>query len=214
MNRSGWPAVIMLAAAAAVGAWTLFVGLPRWYPAEPSAAPAGGVPDGSPAGARTVATLFYVAEDGSRLVGSPRQLPRRPNPTAQARVILEAQLGEPPPRLLSPIPAGTALRAVYLTGDGDAFVDLTEEVALGHSGGSREELFTVYAVVNALTLNLAAVDAVQILVGGVEVDTLVGHVDLQRPLRQNLDLLEAPADPMPDDGGPDDGGSADPDRSS
>ena len=211
MNRSGWPARIMLAAAAAVGAWTLFVGLPRWYPAEPSAAPAGGVPDGSAAGARTVSTLFFVAEDGTRLVGSPRQLPRRPNPTAQARVILEAQLGEPPPRLLSPIPPGTALRAVYLTGDGDAFVDLSEEIALGHSGGSREELFTVFAIVNALTLNLAAVDAVQILVDGVEVDTLVGHVDLQRPLRQNLDLLEAPADSAPADGGP---AEPDPDRSS
>ena len=209
MNRYGWPARIMLAAAA-VGAWTLFVGLPRWYPAEPSAVPTGGVPDGSSAGTRTVSTLFFVAEDGTRLVGSPRQLPRRPNPTAQARVILEAQLGEPPPRLLPPIPPGTALRAVYLTGDGDAFVDLTEEVALGHSGGSREELFTVYAIVNALTMNLAAVDAVQILVDGVEIDTLAGHVDLQRPLRQNLDLLEAPADWMPADGGPD----PDPDRSS
>ena len=209
MNRSGWPARIMLAAAAAVGAWTLFVGLPRWYPAGESAVPAADVPDGTAAGARTVATLFYVSDDGARLVGSPRQLPRRPNPTAQARVILEAQLGAPPPRLLSPIPPGTALRAVYLTGDGDAFVDLTGEVALGHSGGSREELFTVYAVVNALALNLAAVDAVQILIDGNEEDTLVGHVDLQRPLRPNLDLLEAPADPMPDDGGP-----TDPDRSS
>ena len=162
MNRSGWPARIMLAAAAAVGAWTLFVGLPRWYPAEESAAPDGNAPAGSAAGARTVSTLFYVSDDGTRLVGSPRQLPRRPNPTAQARVILEAQLGAPPPRLLSPFPPGTALRAVYLTGDGDAFVDLTEEVALAHSGGSRDELFTVYAIVNALTLNLAAVDAVQI----------------------------------------------------
>ena len=209
MNRSGWPARIMLAAAAAVGAWMLFVELPRWYPSGESEAPAGDAPDGAAAGARTVATLFYVSDDGARLVGSPRQLPRQADPTAQARVILEAQLGEPPPRLLSPIPAGTALRAVYLTGDGDAFVDLTGEVALGHSGGTREELFTVYAVVNALTLNLAAVDAVQILVDGVELDSLVGHVDLQRPLRPNLDLLEAPADPMPADGGP-----ADPDRSS
>ncbi len=211
MNRSGWLARIVLAAAAVGGAWTLFVGLPRWYPAGESAVPTGDPAGGGAAGSRTVATLFYVSDDGTRLVGSPRQLPRRANPTAQARVILEAQLGAPPPRLLSPIPPGTALRAVYLTGDGDAFVDLSEEVALGHSGGSREELFTVYAIVNALTLNLAAVDAVQILVDGVEVDTLVGHVDLQRPLRQNLDLLEAPADWAPVDGGPAD---PDPDRSS
>ena len=185
------------------GAWVLFAGLPRWYPAEESAAPAADAVDGSTAGEVGVSTLFYVSDDGMRLVESPVRLARRANPTAQARAILEAQLAPPPARLLSPIPVGTALLAVYLTDDGDAFVDLSEEVVLGHVGGSREELFTVYAVVNALTLNLDAVDAVQILVDGAEVDTLVGHVDLQRPLRPNLDLLEIP---MPDEDAPTDPG--------
>ena len=210
MSGRTWLARIVFAAAALGGAWVLFVGLPRWYPDEGPAVSTGGADDRSAAGAQTVSTLYYVSGDGMRLVGVPRRLARRANPTAQARAILEQQLADPPAPLLSPIPPGTALRAVYITGDGDAFVDLTEEIALGHSGGSREELFTVYAIVNALTTNLAAVDAVQILVDGVEVDTLVGHVDLQRPLRQNLDLLEAPSDDwMPADDAP-----ADPDRSS
>ena len=211
MSGRAWLARIVFVAAALGGAWVLFVGLPRWYPDEGPAVSAGGVDDrGAAVGAQTVSTLYYISGDGMRLVGVPRRLARRANPTAQARAILEQQLADPPAPLISPIPPGTGLRAVYLTGDGDAFVDLTEEIALGHSGGSREELFTVYAVVNALTTNLAAVDAVQILVDGVEVDTLVGHVDLQRPLRQNLDLLEAPSDDsMPADDAP-----ADPDRSS
>ncbi|MCY4506882.1 MAG: GerMN domain-containing protein [Acidobacteria bacterium] len=210
MSGRAWLARIVFAAAALGAAWVLFVGLPRWYPAEGPAVSTGGADDRSAAGAQTVSTLYYVSGDGMRLVGVPRRLARRANPTAQARAILEQQLAAPPAPLVSPIPPGTGLRAVYLTGDGDAFVDLTEEIALGHSGGSREELFTVYAIVNALATNLAAVDAVQILVDGVEVDTLVGHVDLQRPLRQNLDLLEAPSDDwMPADDAP-----ADPDRSS
>ena len=210
MSRPTWLARVVFAAAALGGAWVMFVGLPRWYPDEDPVVPAGGAADRSTAGAQTVSTLFYVSDDGMRLVGVPRRLARRSNPTAQARVILEQQLSAPPPPLTSPIPPGTALRAVYLTADGDAYVDLTEEIALGHAGGSREELFTVYAIVNALTMNLAAVDAVQILVDGVEVDTLVGHVDLQRPLRQNLDLLEAPGT----DWTPADDAPADPDRSS
>lgn len=211
MSGRAWLARIVFAAAALGGAWVLFVGLPRWYPDEGPAASIGGADDRSAAvGAQTVSTLYYISGDGMRLVGVPRRLARRADPTAQARAILEQQLTDPPAPLLSPIPPGTGLRAVYLTGDGDAFVDLSEEIALGHSGGSREELFTVYAIVNALATNLAAVDAVQILVDGVEVDTLVGHVDLQRPLRQNLDLLEAPSDDsMPADDAP-----ADPDRSS
>lgn len=210
MSGRAWLARIVFATAALGGAWVLFVGLPRWYPDEGPAVSTGVADDRSAVGAQTVSTLYYVSGDGMRLVGVPRRLAGRANPTAQARAILEQQLADPPAPLLSPIPPGTALRAIYITGDGDAFVDLTEEIALGHSGGSREELFTVYAIVNALTTNLAAVDAVQILVDGVEVDTLVGHVDLQRPLRQNLDLLEAPSDDwMPADDAP-----ADPDRSS
>lgn len=183
---------LVFGAAALGAAWMLFVGLPRWHPAGDSASPVGDAAD-DPTSGLTVATLFHVSDDGMRLVGSPFQLARRANPTAQARVILEAQLAEPPAPLLSAIPSGTALRAVYVTGDGDAFVDLTGEIARGHPGGSREELFTVYSIVNALTMNLASVDAVQILVDGAEIDTLVGHVDLQRPLRRNLDLLEAPS---------------------
>ena len=182
----------MLGAAAALGAWVLFVGLPRWYP-----------PDGPPAATQAAtgiatdgelvdATLFYISDDGMRLVGFERRLERRTEPAAQARVILEAQLAEPPVPLLSPIPLGTRLLALYLTEHGDAFVDLSEEVTLDHSGGSLEELFTVYAIVNAVTTNLPTINTVQILVNGREVDTLVGHVDLQRPLERNMQWVVDP----------------------
>jgi hypothetical protein len=65
-------------------------------------------------------------------------------------------------------------------------VDLSPEISSGHEGGSLEEILTVYALVNALTTNLPAVERVQILVAGREVDTLAGHVDLRRPLQKNL----------------------------
>ena len=195
MKRNYW-IYVTLGAAAALGAWVLFVGLPRWYaPASPPAA-TGAATDTSTDGELVDATLFYISDDGMQLVGVEQQLERRADPTAQARVILEAQLAEPPPPLLSPIPPGTRVLAVYLipghADTFDAFVDLSEEVTLGHSGGSLEELFTVYAIVNAVTINLPAINAVQILVDGDEVDTLVGHVDLQRPLEQNLQWVADP----------------------
>lgn len=178
--------------AALLGAWLLFVLLPRWYPTAtepaPTVSPAGLTTDGE----TTQVTLFHISDDGMRLVGSPRQLEWKPDPTAQARVILEAQLAEPPSPLLSPIPRGTELRAIYLTEFGDAFVDLTDEITLGHSGGSLEELFTVYAIVNALTTNLPSVNAVQLLINGQEVDTLVGHVDLRYPLEANTQWSAEP----------------------
>ena len=50
----------------------------------------------------------------------------------------------------------------------------------------------MYTIVNALTDNLPAITAVQILIDGHEVDTLAGHVDLRRPLRKNLEWVVAP----------------------
>ena len=69
-------------------------------------------------------------------------------------------------------------------------MDLSREVSMGHPGGSLEELFTVYAIVNALTMNVPDITAVQILVEGREVDTLAGHVDLRHPLGRNLEWVQ------------------------
>jgi hypothetical protein len=55
----------------------------------------------------------------------------------------------------------------------------------------------VYAVVNAVTTNLPAIARVQILVGGREVDTLAGHLDLRRPLQKNLKWTTGGLAPTP-----------------
>ncbi len=189
-NHLIFGAGVMLASG---GIWLLFVALPSWYPDEEVAIAAGERAPSMPSDGETVeATLFYVSDDGMRLVGIKQPLEQQPETAAQARVIIEAQLTDPPQPLLSPIPTGTELRAFYLTNRGEAFVDLSEEVTLNHSGGSLEELFTVYAVVNAVTANLSSVNAVQILVNGQEVDTLAGHVDLQRPLELNMRWVADP----------------------
>lgn len=134
------------------------------------------------------AVLFFVAEDGMALVEHEQQveIEAADDSLTRARIILEHQLGAAPSPLESPFPAGTALRAVYLTPTGDAFVDLNREVTREHGGGSLDELFTVYALVNALTTNMPEVSAVQILIEGREVDTLAGHIDLRHPLQRNM----------------------------
>ncbi len=132
------------------------------------------------------ATLYYISEDGLSLPGVQREVPFGDPIVEQARRIIEAQLAEAPPPYASPIPRGTKLRALYVGDRGDAFVDLSAEVRTAHTGGALDELFTTYAIVNALTVNLPAITRVQILVDGKEVDTLAGHVDLRRPLQKTL----------------------------
>ena len=109
---------------------------------------------------------------------------------AQARSIVESQLAAPaPPPLVSTIPKGATLRGIFVSQRNEAFVDLDPSIRTAHPGGTWQELLTVYTVVNALLTNLPNLQDVQILIGGQEVDTLAGHVDLRRPLRKNEGLI-------------------------
>lgn len=140
---------------------------------------------------RITATLFYVGLGGVALDPVQREVPFGDPVSEQARHIVEAQLTSPPTPYSSAIPQGTKVRAVYVTDRGDAFVDLTGEIVSKHTGGVLDELFAVYAIVNALTINLPAITRVQILVDGKEVDTLAGHVDLRQPLSKNTTWIRA-----------------------
>ena len=149
-------------------------------PDEPARGGGGG---SVPAGVTSnTAVLFYVAEDGTALVTRTVEIPAEGDPLTRARIVAEQQLVPPGLPLRSAFPAGTRLRAIYLTAEGNAFVDLSADVSAAHPGGSLDELFTVYALVNALVSNVQEIAAVQILIEGREVDTLAGHVDLRRPL--------------------------------
>jgi spore germination protein GerM len=144
----------------------------------------------APPGRRIKARLFYVAEDGTRLTSVERDVAYGESADDQAREIVAAQIAPVVEPLVSAIPPGTTLRAVFITKSGDAYVDLSREARVAHLGGTVDELLTVYTIVNALTVNLPAVTAVQVLVDGKEVDTLSGHVDLRRPLAKNLTWVQ------------------------
>jgi spore germination protein GerM len=148
----------------------------------PAAAPEAPVSQGR----KIKAQLFYVSDDGLRLVGVERDVPYAEQAVDQAKEILNAQIAPVPAPLVSAVPAGTVLRALFLTDNGQAYVDLSRDVATAHPGGSLNEMLTIYTIVHALTFNLPAVTSVQLLVDGKEVDTLAGHVDLRRPLSKNL----------------------------
>ena len=180
-------AVAILTVTAVVLGWLLFIGLPRWYGA-PAATRAVAAPSATaplPPGRKIKARLFYVADDGMRLVASEHDVAFGEGTVQQAREIIDAQIAPVAEPLLSAVPPGTQLRSLFVGEHGDAYVDLSRHVASSHQGGSLNELLTVYTIVNALTANLPAVTSVQLLVEGKEVDTLAGHVDLRRPLAQN-----------------------------
>ena len=173
-------------------AWGLSRGLER-LATQPESGDATAAP--AVAGAslpKITATLYYGSEDGESLVAVRREVPLAEGVVPQGREILGMQLQSAPAPYVSVVPEGTMLRAFYITDRGDAFVDLSPEASARHPGGSSTELLTVYAIVNAVTANLPTIRRVQILVDGREADTLAGHVDLRRPLQQDLSFVREP----------------------
>jgi len=125
------------------------------------------------------------------------EVPLAEGAVAQGRQIVRALLQPPPAPYVPVIPAGTTLKAFYVTSSGDAFVDLSSDITAKHPGGTHAELLTVYAIVNTITTNLQGVQRVQLLVDGHEADSVAGHVDVRRPLERDLALVrqEPPSSP-------------------
>jgi spore germination protein GerM len=189
-QRRAAATVIALTAAVAGLTWLLFAGLPRWY----SAPARGGVfvsPGAEASSVRKIkARLFYVSDDGTTLTSVEHDVPFAEGTVSQAKAILTAQMAPAAEPLLSAVPPGTTLRALFVTAGGEAYVDLSRELTAAHPGGSLNELLTIYTLVGALTVNLPAISSVQLLVDGKEVDTIAGHVDVRRPLLKNLDWIQ------------------------
>ncbi|HEX8027784.1 MAG TPA: GerMN domain-containing protein [Vicinamibacterales bacterium] len=195
-----WAAIVATAVAALLFGVGLMTGLSRLLsrpapqPAITDAPAETPTPAGTPAVPKIKATLYFMSEDGLRLVPTEREVPLAEGAVAQARSILEAQLtAEAPAPLISTIPKGTLLRGIFVSERNEAFVDLDPAIRTSHPGGTLQELMTVYTIVNSVLTNLPNLQEVQILIGGQEADTLAGHVDLRRPLRKNDSLIAATA---------------------
>ena len=181
---------LIYAAGVAVIAIVLIVrGVGALLPKKSEPPPATAAPTTPAETAHITATLFYASSDGRSLVPVRRDVPLASGVVEQGRQILLTELKAAPAPYIKVIPEGTTLRAFYVTDRGDAFVDLGPEIVRAHPGGSLNELLTVYALVNAVTANLPAVQRVQLLVDGKEVDAIAGHVDIRRPLTRDTSLV-------------------------
>jgi spore germination protein GerM len=87
--------------------------------------------------------------------------------------------------------ASTNVRAVFLTPEGTAYVDLSNDLLRNISPGIETEFLSVYSVVNSITTNIPSVKRVKILIQGQEVDTLEGHADLTDAIVPDPTLIQS-----------------------
>jgi spore germination protein GerM len=138
---------------------------------------------------KSIVHLYFSDKDISFLKAETRDLFHPDNSEEFGKNIVEALIEGPRTGLMRTIPANTTLKAFYITRDGTAYVDLSEAIRDGHPGGVKSELFTIYSIVNSLTLNIPEIDAVKILISGKEAMTLDGHIDGRFPFKANMLLI-------------------------
>ncbi|MDI6687439.1 MAG: GerMN domain-containing protein [Desulfobacterales bacterium] len=140
---------------------------------------------------QSVVHLYFADRENRFLIAENRVVLHSDEPAELGRTIIKELITGPRERegFMQTIPAGTNLRAFYVTQDGTAYVDLTEEITEKHPGGVKSELLTIYSIVNSLILNISEINTVKILVGGDESMTLAGHIDLRLPFKADLLLI-------------------------
>lgn len=141
--------------------------------------------------------LYFPASDGM-LHSVRRTLEVTPDPAQRARALLQALLAGPNEEgLVPPFEKDTEVASALLSESGVLYVDLRAPQPAPPSLGSRDELLTVYSVVNTAVLNVPEARRVVLLWNGTQLESLGGHVDTARPLRPNHGLVAPAAAPGP-----------------
>jgi spore germination protein GerM len=132
-------------------------------------------------GSRTV-TLYFANEHEEALIAETRLVAIGKEFVDQIEQVVGALLTGPQNDGVSTIADGTELLNVFYDSDeATLYLDLSSEFVAGHPGGSSAEYFTIAAIMRTVSQNFPEVRAVQLLVEGLQVGTIGGHIDAYKP---------------------------------
>ncbi len=129
--------------------------------------------------------VFFSTEDAMYLKGENREIEE--DREIYIQIIEEMKAGPVSDSLRPTIPEGVELLD-YEIDEQNITLNFNRELRDNHWGGSTGELLTVYSIVNSYTY-LEDLDSVTIILEGQGIETLVGHLDLTKPLVYNQKLV-------------------------
>lgn len=127
--------------------------------------------------------LYFADEQAEWLVREERLIDPAGREAAVA-ALEELIKGPANPAHMRTIPPDVQVLGVKIR-DGIADADFSGELRNSHWGGSTGEFFTVYSIVHTLA-EFPGVERVQIRIEGEIVETLVGHLELGKPISPDL----------------------------
>ena len=123
-------------------------------------------------------TLYFPALDDGKLLAESRSLTWAEADVDRVRQVVLALAEGSHQGLSRVLPASTSVRAVFLTSDGTAYLDLSSDALAEFAPGIQAETLAIYSLVDSITMNIPSVKKVRFLIQGQEVETLDGHADL------------------------------------
>ena len=142
-------------------------------------------------GPKEIAVLYFPSLSARMLVAESRPIKWAPAEADRVRQVLLALAEGPSQHLGHPLAAATTVRAVFLTMEGTAYVDLSSDMLTSVYPGIEAESLAVYSIVNSITANIPSVKRVKILIQGQEVETLEGHADLTEAVVPDPSLVKS-----------------------
>jgi len=104
-------------------------------------------------------------------------------PENRVKQALNILFGKAPDGFLPAVPAGSEVKSVYMDSNGTCYVNLADSFKSSLPGGTTDEFFAVYSIVNTVMKNFKNVNGVRLLVEGAEMDTIGGHIKSSGILR-------------------------------
>jgi hypothetical protein len=135
--------------------------------------------------------VYYADSRKTGLKSVKMRFPSALAPHELGREIISALISGPSSSALEPVwPADTRLNALFITDDGNAYVDLNLPGEMGENMDTRSELLAVYSLVNSLTLNIPKIKQVKLLIQGEDAESLAGHIDLEYFYQTNMLIVK------------------------
>ena len=156
--------------------------------------------EGPEASKEKVAIFWLDPENPQELRAVETPVALGSDPVQRARVALETLITSAPSPAMRVLPLDANLLEFYLLSDGTAIADFSDAISREVPTGISSEQLALDAIVRTLHAAVPQIQRLRILIGGQEVETLAGHVDLGSPLDLSA-LPSPPATPPPAPGG-------------
>jgi spore germination protein GerM len=137
----------------------------------------------APAAGDRAVVLVFPEWDASGYVTEERQIPSRGRGGEDLLGLMQVLCQGPVVSgAVSAFPEGTlALGAFFSPDDQSVVIDFSQELVTGHPGGSAAEVATLTSILRTVALNFPDTRSCTILVAGSQVQTLAGHLTMDRP---------------------------------